>query len=154
MKIEQMDTSKNPDFISISLLTDKDNLLSSEIIGDLWIYFRLNNTESLKLYPQVSHLKLNYEHNCHNSYNEFFEPLFLSFIDYQYATVDFLPNFGGQGCTIVKNDSNFLICTIKYTEDKADSFINLINEETQNVNYSGKSYLVIIRQCYSKLIVS
>jgi len=86
MTFQQVPTSDNTGIITRYLLKDENGLLSFESIAQLWKYFRLNNAKSLELYPNVSHLRLNYlllnKFKDSDLYKQFFEPLFLTVIQY------------------------------------------------------------------------
>lgn len=116
-----------------------DSLVTKDRADAFWVHFRLNNKESLTMFPAVSHLNLTGEQMTYMSnpealefYTQNVEPLFVKLLKNPNGRIVFLNTMELQFKYILKNDDKFYRLTYAMDPDFENRFNKQILEEMNN----------------------
>ena len=152
--IDEATSCSNRELVNDVTIPDESNLLNVEIIQDLWRYFRLNNSVSLKSYPEESHLKVTITEKDIEMYKQLytsvFEPLFLSLIQFDHGQIlVHINNRKDTGLIIGKHENDFTLYEINITRELFELFTTITFEISQKMGYFGRLVSFLLFKCDS-----
>jgi len=147
LQIDPIPHCNQPLLIEKHFFYDPDKIYNILTLELLWLFFRLRNPIAKKLYPDINR----YEHyetrltpqfirNFYRDFRDFWEPLFLKFIDNDYTRMDIYPTQPDQYAYIIIKRDHWIDCL--RAEMSEDFFDDIVED-----GFRPNTYIIALIDC-------
>lgn len=146
-------------------LGDIERKYNVDVIFRMWKYFRINNSSSLRLYPDVNHLRddLISEQEMakfQEEYKKIFEPIFLVFIGDKESDVPLVRqmifmtnNRSEESVLYYKNGNNFLTYNMLLSTELQNDIDTAVLKASEQTGHYGRWLMISIFECQEQTLI-
>lgn len=147
LQIDPIPNCNQPLLIEKHFFYDPYKIYNTQTLALLWLFFRLRNPIAKKLYSYINRyeqfetrLTHQFIRDFYRDFREFWEPLFLKFINGNYTRMDIYPTQPDQYAYIIIKQHHFID---SLRAELSDDFFEYISDE----GFRPNTYIIALIDC-------